>query len=1027
MGYLADNFAIEKTTPVATDAYHATTALGYWNEGRHKNHAVSYMFARKEPFNGGYTVAAGLEGCIDLLQRWQEHGFSDSDIAWLKAQKRPSGARKYPDAWIEEARHWDWKLKVDAVPEGSLVFPQEPVMRVEGRIDQVKWFESAALGIMNKQQAYATHAARLSDVASKELPNGAPKAKASIQGLRRDEFASSIAASRGLALGGYPTTSTGNASKALGLPWVGTMDHAWVMTHRAEISDVPLKELFKLRDEGRVEELQNALAGDAFRSYVFSHSENGVLLLDSYDSIKGLEKAITVFKEMRELAKERPELHLGVNGTYGIRFDSGDLTAYAKLALRRLAEEGFIEGLDPAQVKDMSDADLLPWGAKSKIFNAPADGLDEYSVQEMREGGAWMSSLGVGTAGSHVAPTGNVYKAACIEMDVRKDPNVQGPMTPVSKVISSSPAKSSNPGFINSKRFYDAEGKLSYIILFDDVLGLDAEGRMVNMRNFSEEKTNPQAAEAGTNSLVPVFDVNGKYVYQEPAKKESFPGSGHMVTDLSQMAEKVAKNLDSLPDAVRRVTRNPDDVLKSTLLKTFKAADKGGEAELNVNIAAMKAQLPAEVQHIPIYIDHKLYEQRRAVEARHNLQAGNGVALYEERFEGGNQPTTPAVSNTHATTASHTQNIDMYIDVQNGFARYDLTPEQGGSLYVPGGEKVGEKIGKMIAGTHDGIIVLSQDFHPADHISFMTSHPGIMAYRKQRLVAAGKSADDVLSPLAMAFDELVFDKKGLIIGIKDAEHDRVRKVKLSSRDGSITEGFVPSATDKGRVSEVLDEYLDTPFSEMKGISTQMCWSPHCVQNTPSCDFVPEMGLPQGLTDLLHADATSPNLKYVDEKSGNTFYVVRKGMNSEIDSYGIGIENDKKTRTTAPEVFDAIASDLADQDCTKAVVNIGGLATNFCVEFSHNNVRDLMPGSLRMRGIEQETNYMPDISAGIPIPGGPADPFSLEGAATRMAQYDKSNPTRIRTSDGVLRARNPQTNLSGTAQVSGLAATERQVA
>lgn len=634
MGYLADNFGIEQTTPVATDAYHATTALGYWNEGRHKNHAVSYMFARKEPFNGGYTVAAGLEGAIDILKRWQEHGFSETDIAWLKAQKRPSGERKYPDAFIDEIKTWDWKLKIDAVPEGALVFPQEPVMRVEGPIAQVKWFESVALGIMNKQQAYATHAARLADVATKDLPNGAPKAKASIQGMRRDEFASSIAASRGLALGGYASTSTGNASKALGLPWVGTMDHAWVMTHRAEIGPVPLKELFKMRDEGRIDELQDALAGDAFRSYVFSHPENGVLLLDSYNSEQGLEKAIAVFKEMRELAKARPELNLGVNGTYGIRFDSGDLTAYSKLALRRLAEEGFVEGIAPGQVKGMTDAQLLPYGAKSNIFNAPADGLDEYTVQEMRQAGCWMTSIGVGTAGSHVAPTGNVYKAACVEMDVRRDASVRGEMTPVSKVISSAPAKSSNPGVINSKRFYDAEGKLSHIVLFDDTLGLDSKNRMVNMRDFADEKTNPMTSEQGQNSLVPVFDAEGNYVYQEPAKKETFAGSDHFVTDLFKLADTVAQNLDTLPEAVRRVARNPEDVLKSLLAKAFHAAAKEGKSELNVNIVDIKAQLPAEMQHIPIYLDHKLYEQRREVEARHNVQA-SGVEEFFERFAAG--------------------------------------------------------------------------------------------------------------------------------------------------------------------------------------------------------------------------------------------------------------------------------------------------------------------------------------------------------------------------------------------------------
>ncbi|MFM9890246.1 MAG: hypothetical protein ACKVOE_06355 [Rickettsiales bacterium] len=641
MGYLADNFGIEATTPVATDAYHATTALGYWNEGRHKNNAVSYMFARKEAFGGGYTVAMGLEGAIDILKRWQEHGFSESDIAWLKSQKTPSGAQYFPDAFIEEMQTWDWKLKVDAVPEGSLIFPQEPVLRVEGPIAQVKWFESVALGIMNKQSAYATHAARMTDVASEELPNGAPKAVTSIQGMRRDEFASSLATSRGLAAGGYPSTSTGNAAKALGLTWAGTMDHAWVMTHRAELGSIPLKELFKMRDEGRIEELRDALTGDAFRSYVFSHPENGVLLLDSYDSKQGLEKAIAVFKEMRELAAERPELHLGVTGRYGVRFDSGDLTSWSKLALRRFAEEGFVEGLDPEKVKTMTDEELTPWGDKSHFFHAPADGLDEYTVKEMRADGLFANKLGEGTAGSHVAPVGGVYKVAMIEMDPRRDPNVQGEMTPVSKIVSSAPVKSSNPGYINSRRYFDEHGKLSHIVVYDDVLGLDPQNRMVNMRDFSQETINPAASETGQNVLVPVFDAQGKYVYQEPEKRYSFPGSGHRVTDLGKLAETVAHNLDTLPAGVREVVRPVDEVLKSLLSKAFKAADKAGEETLSLNIADIKAQLPAEVQHIPIYLDHNLYEQRRAVETRHNIQAGQGVGIYTERFDGGNDNAKP--------------------------------------------------------------------------------------------------------------------------------------------------------------------------------------------------------------------------------------------------------------------------------------------------------------------------------------------------------------------------------------------------
>lgn len=661
MGYLADHYAIKDTTPVATDAYHATTAYGYWLEGRHNNPSVSYMFARKEACGGGYTVSAGLEGVIDMLQRWQEHGFSESDIAWLKSQHVPSGKpnvpprRKYPDAFIDELKSWKWHLKVDAIPEGSLVFPQEAVLRIAGPLAQVKWFESVALGIMNGQEAYATHGARMADVVRREMENGAQQGAASVQGMRRGPaFGAMVESSRGLGVGGYTSTSTGTAAKALGQVWAGTMDHAWVMTHRQELGNVPLKELFRLRDEGRTAELQEALAGDAFRSFVFAHPEGGILLLDTYDPKRGLENAITVFQEMCELYAERPELNLNAVG-YGVRFDSGDLTAYSKLALRRFAETGFVQGLNAEQVQGMSDAQLLPWGDKCKHFCAAADGIDEYAAQEMRQKGAWYKSWGVGTAGSHVPPAGNVYKAASVCLDVLHSPDQPVVMTPVSKVVSSAPVKSSNPGIINSRRFYDETGKLSHIVIYDESLGLDAQQRIINMRDFSDAKVNPSAPSSGTDALVPVFDASGSYVFNEPAKKESFPGSGHFVTDLGALSKKVQQALDTLPDAVRRVARPADDLLKSLLLKAYKQAEQAGTSTLELDIAAIKAQLPPEVAHVPIYLDRNLYEQRRVVEARHQIQGAGGVGEYLERFAGGapaEAPPSPSISGALTATAA---------------------------------------------------------------------------------------------------------------------------------------------------------------------------------------------------------------------------------------------------------------------------------------------------------------------------------------------------------------------------------------
>jgi nicotinate phosphoribosyltransferase len=640
MGFIADNYGVEQTTPLMTDKYHFTTAYAYWLEGRADNPSVFYMFGRKEALNGGYTVASGLEGVIDVVKRWQEHGFSEQDIAFIRSQKTPSGKQQFPDAFIDYLKNMEFKLKIDAAPEGAVFFPQEPVIRVEGPIAQVKMLESVALGLVNGHSGYATHAARQSEVVEKELENGSPKGSASVQGLRRGpSLGAAIEASRSLGLGGYTSSSTGTAAKQFGQVFAGTMDHAWVMTHEKELGEVPLAEMIKLREEGRTDELQQALKKDAFRSFVMAHPESGILLVDTYDPLQGLENAITVIKELREQ---------GLGKQYGVRFDSGDIVKYSKIALRRFAEEGFVEGLSKDDVQKMDDAELLTYANKATVFCAAADGIDEHSAKEMRDAGAFFKSWGVGTAGSHVAPLGLVYKAASVYMDVLGEKQMPegAAMTPVMKVAAHAPVKSSNPGRINSRRFYDESGKLSHVVLYDESLGLDANGKAVNLRNFQDSR-NSVSAGGGKDLLVPVFNAKGEYVYQGPSQKESFPGSGKMVTDLAAMAKTVKSQLDMLPEGVRRVDRPRDEVLQKKLLAAFKSAEKSGQGTLSLDVAALKASLPPEVEHIPVFLDQKLFDQRMECEQRHLAQSNRqGVAEYTERFEGGNAPFAPGVASS---------------------------------------------------------------------------------------------------------------------------------------------------------------------------------------------------------------------------------------------------------------------------------------------------------------------------------------------------------------------------------------------
>lgn len=635
MGFIADTYDVDQTTPLLTDKYHFTTAYGYWLEGRADNPSTFYMFGRKEAAGAGYSIAGGLEGLIDIVQRWQTFGFTEDDLNFLRSQKRPSGKPVFPEAFIQYLSEMEFKLKIEALPEGEVFFPQEPVLRVSGPIAQVKMLESVALGIINGHSGYMTQGAHQASVVEEELENGSPRGQASAQGMRRGPgLGAMLESSRSLGAGGYKSSSTGTAAKMFAQPFAGTMDHAWVMTHGAETGKVPMADLFRLSDEGKVRELRWALKEDAFRSFAFAHPESGILLVDTYDPVQGMENAIQVIKELHAL---------GLGANYGIRFDSGDIVEYSKIALRRFAEEGFIDGIDPAQAGGMTHEQLLKHAEKSRVFVSAADGIDEYSAQEMRAAGAFFRSWGIGTAGSHVPPLGLVYKASSVYMDVLDGEDIPADIqkTPVMKVASNAPVKSSNPGVINSRRFYCADGKLSHVVVYDQTLGFDPAGEMINLRDFKDVKTSP-ANLISRDSLVAVFDENGQLVMPAPAQKETHPGSGKFTTDLAALEKRIKAQLDTLPDNVRQVRRPRAEVLKEKLVAAFNAAKKAGQSLLNLDIAAIEKSLPPEPGRIPVYLDRKLFDQRAAVEQRHlgHASGGAGVGEYKERFDGGNNTAT---------------------------------------------------------------------------------------------------------------------------------------------------------------------------------------------------------------------------------------------------------------------------------------------------------------------------------------------------------------------------------------------------
>ena len=280
-----------------------------------------------------------------------------------------------------------------------------------------------------------------------------------------------------------------------------------------------------------------------------------------------------------------------------------------------------------------------------------------------------------------------------------------------------------------------------------------------------------------------------------------------------------------------------------------------------------------------------------------------------------------------------TANIVFLIDIQNGFAKNNLTAEQGGCLYVPGGEKAGEPAANLMRNLSNATIVLSQDFHPLKHISFASNHPGAAPFSTLQLER---------------------DTGGAYAVAKAGE---------------------------------------------RGDLQQTAWLVHCVQNTESALFVdPIMGeLPDGLRQFLRNNVLNRAARTFDARD-NEIFVVRKGMRPDLDSYGIAMENDGIQSTAAPAIFKRIAEEYP-ADVKEVNIYIGGLATNYCVEFSHKDINDLLVTKLKARGIKTNVYLLTDISAGIPatVEGG-AWP-DLDSAFKRMAAFG----TKATTTDEVIRS------------------------
>ena len=285
-----------KPTDVAcnTDLYELTMAQGYWESGMEDVRGCFNVFFRENPFGGGYAVACGMGQVADLVENFS---FDDEAIAYLASIQAPGGGAMFKRGFLDYLAEFSMRVSVWTAPEGEVVFPREPIVRVEGPTIDCQLIETALLNLVNFQTLVATKCARVVQAAE-----GHP---VSDFGLRRAQGPDGgLAVARASYVGGASSTSNVLAGKTYGIPVFGTHAHSWVMSFPTEL--------------------------DAFRAFAASSPKNCVLLLDTYDVHQGIRNAITVGKEM-EARGERLS---------AVRIDSGDLARLSKEARAAFDEAG---------------------------------------------------------------------------------------------------------------------------------------------------------------------------------------------------------------------------------------------------------------------------------------------------------------------------------------------------------------------------------------------------------------------------------------------------------------------------------------------------------------------------------------------------------------------------------------------------------------------------------------------------------------------------------------------------------------
>ena len=362
----------KRNLTLLTDLYELTMMQGYYEKGQNEN-VIFDVFFRQNPCNNGYSVCAGLDQVIDYIKNLH---FTYDDVDYLR------GLGIFKEDFLHYLSGFHFSGDIYAIPEGTVVFPKEPLLKVVAPIMEAQLVETAILNIINHQSLIATKTSRIVFAANGDgiMEFGLRRAQGPDAGLY---------GARAAMIGGCVGTSNVLAGQMFDVPVMGTHAHSWIMSFPDEYT--------------------------AFKTYAEMYPDNCTLLVDTYDTLKsGVPNAIRVFQEFKDAGKPLIK--------YGIRLDSGDLAYLSKEARKMLDEAGFPEATICA-----------------------SNDLDEFLLHDLKMQGAAIDSWGVGTnlITSKDCPSfGGVYKLAAIQNEkgefvpkIKISENTEKITTPGNKTI----------------------------------------------------------------------------------------------------------------------------------------------------------------------------------------------------------------------------------------------------------------------------------------------------------------------------------------------------------------------------------------------------------------------------------------------------------------------------------------------------------------------------------------------------------------------------------------------------------------